>query len=43
MGSSMGPVLANIILFELKRVIVESFITSDKIRFSVKYVVISFY
>ena len=36
-GSSLGPVLANLIMVELERVIVESFITSDKITFYIKY------
>ena len=38
MGSSLGPVLANIIMTELKRVIVEPFITSGKIKFCMRYV-----
>ena len=33
MGSSLGPVLANIIMTELERVIVEPLITSVKIKF----------
>ena len=38
MGSSLGPVLANIIMTELKRVIVEPLITSGKIKFYIRYV-----
>ena len=37
MSSSLGPVLANIIT-ELERVIVEPLITSDKIKFYIRYV-----
>ena len=33
MGSSLGPVLANIIMTELERVIVKSLITSGKTNF----------
>ena len=38
MGSSLGPVLANIIMTELERVIVEPLITSGKIKFHIRYV-----
>ena len=37
-GSSLGPVLANIIMTELERVIVEPLIASGKIKFYVRYV-----
>ena len=38
MGSALGPVLVNIIMTELKRVIVEPLITAGKIKFHMRYV-----
>ena len=38
MGSSLGPVLANIIMTEFERVIVEPLIRSGKIKFYIRYV-----
>ena len=38
MGSPLGPVLVNIIMTELERVIVEPLITSGKIKFYARYV-----
>ena len=38
MGSSFRPVLANIIMTELDRVIVEPLLTSGKSKFYVRYV-----
>ena len=38
MGSSLGPALANIIMTELEKVIIEPLITSGKIKFYIKYV-----
>ena len=38
MGSSLRPVLANIIMTELDRVIVEPLLTSGKSKFYVRYV-----
>ena len=38
MGSSLGPVLANIIMTELERVIVEPLIRSGKTKFYIRYV-----
>ena len=45
MGLLMGPVLANIIMTELERVIVEPLITSGKIKFKacVCYLLSNFY
>ena len=37
MGSSLGSVLANIIVAELGRVIVEPLITSGKVKFYIRY------
>ena len=37
MGSSLGPVLANIIMTELDRVIVEPLLKSAKIKFYIRY------
>ena len=38
MGSSLGPVLANIIMRVLERVIVEPLIRSGKVKFYIRYV-----
>ena len=38
MGSSLGPVIANIIMTELEKVIVEPLITSGNIKFYTRHV-----
>ena len=38
MGSSLGPVLANIIMTELEKKVVDSLIAEDKIKFYTRYV-----
>ena len=38
MGASLGPVLANIIMTELERVVVERLIKSGSIKFYARYV-----
>ena len=38
MGSSLGPILPNIIMTKLRRVLVETLITSGKIKFYIGYV-----
>ena len=43
MGSSLGPVLANIIMMELERVIVETLITSGKRSFTYDMLMTPFY
>ena len=43
MGSSPGPVLANIVMTESERVIIEPLITYGKTKFYIRYVMIPFY
>ena len=38
MGSSLGPILPNIVMTKLGRVLVETLITSGKIKFYIGYV-----
>ena len=38
MGSSLGPVLANIILTELENIIVKKLVDEDIIKFYIRYV-----
>ena len=38
MGSSLGPVLANIIMTELERIVVSDLNSSGLIKFSIRYV-----